>query len=345
MRNDTRPIYEAFVAQVARLNGVSSAEKSFSVEPSVQQKLEDKIQLSSDFLSKINIVPVTDQEGEKIGLGVGGPIASRTKTSSNKKRQPRSVAEFVSGKYRCEKTNFDTGIPYPQIDMWAKFPDFQTRLRDHIVKQQALDRIMIGFNGVSVAEDTDREANPLLQDVNKGWLQHYREKAPARVMKEVKEGSGKVLVGPDVSREDGYKNLDALVLDAVDSLIHEVFAEHPDLVVVVGRHLLSDKYFPIVNKNNPATEQIAADIIISQKRIGNLPAVRVPYFPASTIMITPLSNLSIYYQEGARRRSVKDEPESDQIANYESSNDAYVVESFEAGCVVENIVLKEGKPQ
>ena len=34
-----------------------------------------------------------------------------------------------------------------------------------------------------------------------------------------------------------------------------------------------------------------------------------------------------------------DNPKRDQIENYESSNDAYVVEDFGCGCVAENIEL------
>ena len=83
---------------------------------------------------------------------------------------------------------------------------------------------------------------------------------------------------------------------------------------------------------------LAADVIISQKRIGNLPAVRVPYFPADAMLITKLENLSIYFQLGGRRRHVKEEPEKNRIANYESSNDAYVIEDYGLGCLVENIV-------
>ncbi|WP_137936116.1 phage major capsid protein, P2 family [Chitinivorax sp. B] len=339
MRNDTRKQFEAYSAKVAQLNGVANAEKSFAVAPSVQQKLETRIQLSSEFLSKINVIGVRDLEGEKLGLGVIGTIAGRTKTSPSKKRQPRSMADFTSGKYRCEKTDFDTAIPYAQLDQWAKFPEFQTKLRDVIIKQQALDRIMIGFNGSSAADETNRDTNPLLQDVNKGWLQQYRDNAPARVMKEVKAASGKVMIGKEVAKADGYKNLDALVFDATQSLIHEVFAEHPDLVVIVGRDLLADKYFPILNKDNPPTEQMAADLVISQKRIGGLPAVRAPFMPAGKMLITTLSNLSLYYQEDARRRHVREEPDYNQIANYESSNDAYVVECYEAGCLIENITL------
>ncbi len=93
---------------------------------------------------------------------------------------------------------------WSKLDAWAKFPDFQARVRNQIIRQQALDRIMIGFNGTSAAVETDRVANPLLQDVNIGWLQHYRDNAPARVM--TGGGTdGEVRVGPG----GDYENLDA----------------------------------------------------------------------------------------------------------------------------------------
>ncbi|MXD08578.1 P2 family phage major capsid protein, partial [Escherichia coli] len=85
--------------------------------------------------------------------------------------------------------------------------------------------------------------------------------------------------------------LDALVMDATNNLIEPWYQEDPDLVVIVGRQLLADKYFPIVNKEQDNSEMLAADVIISQKRIGNLPAVRVPYFPADAMLITKLENL------------------------------------------------------
>lgn len=39
---------------------------------------------------------------------------------------------------------------------------------------------MAGFNGVKRAETSDRSSNPMLQDVAVGWLQKYRNEAPAR---------------------------------------------------------------------------------------------------------------------------------------------------------------------
>jgi hypothetical protein len=58
------------------------------------------------------------------------------------------------------------------------FPGLPDRIRDAIIKRQALDFIMAGFNGVERAETSDRK-NPMLQDVAVGWLQKYRNEAPS----------------------------------------------------------------------------------------------------------------------------------------------------------------------
>jgi len=44
-------------------------------------------------------------------------------------------------------------------------------------------------------------------------------------------------------------------------------------------------------------------------------------------------------QEGTRRRQFKDEPALDQIENYESVNESYVVEDYGVCALVENIVM------
>ncbi|MDN4572666.1 phage major capsid protein, P2 family [Pandoraea cepalis] len=335
MRNETRVKFNAYTSQIAQLNGVKDTAVKFTVAPSVQQNLEGKIQESSDFLGKINVFGVDEQEGEKVGVGVSGPIASTTDTTT-KERQTTDVSALDSNRYRCEQTNYDTHIRYAQLDAWAGKPEFQTLLRDGIIKRQALDRIMVGFNGVKRSPTSDRVAYPMLQDVNKGWLQQFRENAPAQVMAEVVEGSGKIVIG----KGGDYENIDALVFDLVNTLIAPWYAEDPELVVICGRKLMADKYFPIVNQSQPNTESLAADLIISQKRIGNLPAVRVPFFPANGLLVTKLSNLSLYWQKDARRRTIREEPKRDRIENYESSNDAYVVEDYLAGAVAENIELK-----
>jgi len=334
MKNPTRALYNAYLSQVAKLNGVDDATTKFTVSPAVQQTLETRMQESSQFLTSINVNLVTDQEGEKVGLGIGGTIAGRTDTNA-KDRETRDVGSLDSNKYRAEKTDSDTHVRYATLDAWARFADFQTRLRDAILKRQALDRITIGFNGTSVAATTDRAANPLLQDVNIGWLEQYRRQAAQRVMSHGAAVGSKIKVGA----AGDYENLDALVFDMVNNLLDPWHQEDTELVAICGRGMLHDKYFPLLNKAQDPTEQIAADLIVSQKRIGGLAAVRVPYFPANAVMVTRLDNLSIYVQEGSRRRSVIDNPKRDRIENFESSNEAYVVEDFGCGAVAENIEI------
>ena len=331
MRKTTRQQFSALKEQIAQLNGISNASEKFTVAPSVQQRLETNMQESSDFLSKINMAGVSEQMGQRLGLGVSGPIASRTNTAE-KERATRDITTLDENDYLCMQTNFDTHLSYAQLDAWAKFPDFQTRVRDVILQRQALDRIMIGWNGTRADKNTDLAANPLLQDVNIGWLQKYREHASKRVMSSGKE-AGKITIG----NGGDYNNLDALVMDAVNELIDPWYQEDPNLVVIVGRKLLHDKYFPLIQKYDQPTENRALDMMVSQRRIGGQQAVKVPFMLDRGLFITSPSNLSMYWLEGSRRRVVVDNAKRDRIENFESSNDAYVVEDYGFGCLIENV--------
>jgi P2 family phage major capsid protein len=334
MRNETRALFNAYLQQLAQLHGVPDVTTKFTAAPSVAQTLETRIQESSEFLSRINIYGVTEQMGEKIGLGVTGPLAGTTDTTAQD-RQTRDISSLDDRGYVCTQTNYDTHLTYAKLDAWAKFPDFQARIRDAIIKLMALNRIMIGWNGTSRAATSNPGTNPLLQDVNVGWLQKMRTENAARVMSEVVDASGQITIGAG----DDFENLDALVFSMVNEFIQPWYQEDPELVVVCGRQLLADKYFPIINKTQAPSEMLAADIVTSQKRIGNLPAVRVPYFPANGLLVTRLDNLSLYWQEGTRRRTVVDNAKRDRIENYESVNEAYVIEDLGCAALAENIVL------
>ncbi|MDK8910689.1 GPO family capsid scaffolding protein [Salmonella enterica subsp. enterica] len=167
-----------------------------------------------------------------------------------------------------------------------------------------------------------------------------REDAPDHVMGSKTAEDGTTTAEPvKVGPGGKYVNLDAVVMDTVNELIDVEYQDDDELVVVCGRELLSDKYFPLVNKEQDNSEKIAADLIISQKRMGGLQAVRAPFFPANALLITRLDNLSIYWQEDTRRRSVIDNPKRDRIENFESVNEAYVVEDYRCAALVENIEI------
>lgn len=316
-------------------NGVESTEKKFAVEPSIAQRMVETLQETSEFLQKINIQPVDELEGEAIGLTQGSTIAGRSNTKGGTKRTPVDPTGLNSNTYKCYKTDFDVAIRYEKLDAWAKFPDFYARWKKFVDRAIALDMIMIGLNGISVAVQTDRSANPLLQDLNIGWLEQIRTKAPERYMKEVVDASGKVKIGTG----GDYNNLDALVVDVVSNLISEIHQDDTDLVVICGRQLLNDKNFPLVNDASDNTDTLAGQVLLSQKQIGGLPAVRVPFFPENALLVTSFDNLSIYFQETGKRRQIIDNSSLDQVEEYQSSNDAYVIENYEKIGFVENIEI------
>lgn len=336
MRQETRQIFNHYLAGVAsdnhiEFNGVVAGQK-FSVEPSVQQKLEKKVQESSAFLKLINLVPVIEQQGEALGLGVGSTIASTTDTTA-KDRETQDIHNLSKIAYHCQQINYDTHLRYATLDMWAKFPDFAKKVGELKAERMALDRLLIAFNGTSRAANSNRATNPLLQDVSVGWLKKIEDNAAPRVMSQI-ESTGKIEVGKGKT----YQTLDALVYSAVSDLIAPQYQDDTQLVAIMSRDLLADKYFPLVN-DPKATEQLAGDTIISQKRVGGLRAIQAPFVPKGTILITRLDNLSIYYQQGAMRRTLVDNAKRDRYEDYTSSNDDFVVENYEMVALLKNIKM------
>lgn len=344
MRKETRFKFNQYLSRIAELNGIAASDldKKFAVEPSVTQTLFDKIQQSSSFLKLINMVTVGELTEENVGIDVTGSIASTADTDGGVERKTADFAKMDAYRYFCHPVNFDYHLKYGKLDLWARFQDFQIRIRNAIIKRQALDYITIGFNGVSRAATSDRSKNPLLQDVAVGWLQKYRNDAPERVMSSVTDADGTVISNTiKVGKGGHYANLDALVMDAFESLVAEIHRENPEMVVICGRRILTDKYFPMINKFQANSEQLAGELIISQKTIGQLQAVRAPFFPANSVFITTLDNISIYLYEDGHRRHIVENPKLDQVENYEQVKVDFVIEDYEAGCLIENIEILE----
>lgn len=362
MNNTTRALFSAYVSQIALINGVEpvNVDKQFAVAPVVEQKLEERIKHSSEFLQAINMIGVDQQEGDKVGIGVTRTMAGRTNTA-NGPRNPGNPADTADlGRYRCELTEFDYAWPYTLLDAWAHKPEFEMLMTNAVRAQEGRDHIMIGWNGTSVAAATNRVNNPLLQDVNLGWLHKIRTNAPERVLNDGNltvnsDGTNNaalkkiyvadaVLFNADqanaVTAEADYANLDALVYDAVQ-LLPEWHRNDTDLVAIIGADLLHEKFLNVVQAaGDTATEMEARDRVLTlPKMVGGKRAIVVPFFPGNAVLVTKLSNLSIYLQNGTRRRLLREEPDYKRVANYESVNVAYVVEDYELAALVENIVL------
>ncbi|HHF3589488.1 TPA: P2 family phage major capsid protein, partial [Haemophilus influenzae] len=79
MNKFTKQKFNAYLAGVAQDNGEDVAFVAnggqFTVEPTIQQKLENAVLESSDFLKRINVVMVQEMKGSALRLGVLSPVA------------------------------------------------------------------------------------------------------------------------------------------------------------------------------------------------------------------------------------------------------------------------------
>ncbi|MGG2020702.1 MULTISPECIES: phage major capsid protein, P2 family [Pseudomonas] len=326
-------MYAEMQLAIAETYGVELASKMFSVEPSIAQELNDAITAKADFLQRINVIPVTEIKGEKVFIGVSGPVTGRTNTKTTD-RVAKDASALENSTYELSSTESDVGLPYAKIDAWAKFPDFHQRYSAAVQKQIALDRIMVGFHGVKAAAQTDIEAYPMLQDVNKGWLQQLREQAPQQVLKEGKT-PGKVTMGPG----GDYENLDGLVHDT-KQMVDERLRDGGDLVAIIGTDLLAaDKAKLYAKQGDTPTEKERIEDAQVIATYGGLPSFSVPFFPVNGVLVTSWDNLSIYFQDSSWRKQTVDNPKRSRVEDYNSRNEGYVIEQLEKIALTENVEL------
>ncbi len=323
--------FSALAVAIATTYGVETVREEFNVTPTHAQTLNDKITHSSAFLSRINVIPVSEIKGEKVMLGTSGTVTGRTDTS-NADRVARNVLGLDGQGYELFETHSDVALKYASIDAWAKFPNFPQRYSAAVQKQIALDRIMIGWNGTSAAATTDRVANPLLQDVNKGWLQIAREQAPEQVLAQGAKVAGKIQIGAT----GDYANLDALVHD-VSLMIDEEFRDGGDLIAIVGRELLAhDKAKLYAAQGDTPTEKERIEMAQVIATYGGLPTFTCPHFPSRGVVVTSWDNLSIYFQDTSWRRHIQENPKRSQVEDYNSRNEGYVIEQLGKFAAIES---------
>lgn len=325
MKKNTRKKFNQLKFDTAKANGVSDVAEKFNLERSVEQTLVRQMTDSAGFLGDINVVGVDEQKHQKIGLGIGSPIAGRTPTKTED-RETKDVLDLDNDEYDCKQTNFDTHLTYSKLDAWAGLKNFKKKYLKTLIKRIALDRIMIGWNGTSAAVKTSRVDNPLLQDVNEGWFEKVRKNKPTKIMGYDSDGEA----NNDTFKigEGDYGTLDALAFDIVSSLLDPWHSGSDDLVLIVGRELWVHHGLTLYNDAKSASERNALQVWFASELVAGLKTVSVPFFPARGVVVTSYDNLSLYFQNGSTRRAIIDNPKRDRVEEYISTNDAYVVEDY-----------------
>ncbi|MFK0311887.1 phage major capsid protein, P2 family [Pseudomonas sp. NPDC090233] len=307
---------------LAEAYSIDDATRTFAVEPTHAQELNEQITERVEFLGRINVIGVTEIKGEKVLLGLSGPATSRTDTDLND-REPRHLLDLQNNFYELFHTETDVALKFATIDAWSKFPEFARKYLEAVQKRIALDRILIGWNGTHAAKQTNITNYPLLQDVNKGWLQIAREQIPEQVLKPT-DPAVKIKIG----KGGDYENLDAAVHD-VKQMIDPVFRDEGDLIAIIGSDLLAHdkgKLYAAQGQTPTEKERIEDAQVIAT--YGGLPAFLIPFFPAKGILVTSWANLSIYFQDTSWRRHLLENPKRSRVEDYNGRNEGYVIEQL-----------------
>ncbi len=319
--------------------GNPKAGLDYAATPSLAQIIYNKVvEDGNPFLRSINVHPVSEMAGEKVGLSLSGTVASRTDTSGANERTPKHLSQEDAKGYILSATEFDVALKYSKIDAWAKFPDFAQRYMALVRQAIGNDMLTVGWNGTSIA--TDAVAADL-SDVNIGWLQILRtfNSGAQYLLGGTKGTAGGVTLGREDEATGGFLNLDVLA-KAAREMLPVYHQNRPDLVLMVGTDVLSyqeDTYYK-ANGNTP-TEKAALEGTIT-KAYNMMPTISPAFFPQSALLVTPLDNLSIYYQDSSVRRIQKDKPEKNEVQDFNSANQGYVVEDEEMCAFIENITFE-----
>lgn len=291
---------------------------------------------SAEFLQHIDTQLVDDLVGQAVTIGVNGSVTGRAgvETDATKSRQTKDPHGLTKREYRCYPVECGTHITWQRMDMWAKFPDFHQRFRAHVQQAIALDIIKIGWNGTSAADVTDIVANPMLQDVNIGWMELVRRDNAGNAISDGEQKVGEIRIG-----EGGdYENLDQAVHDLLGGIpLHKRIG----LVAIIGDELLAKEKNKLYAKqaHTPSEkEKIELEQII--ETYGSLRTYKIPFFPERGILITSFDNLCHYIQAGSTRTHIENNHKQKRIEDYQSRNDCYYINDlekivfFEAGSVM-----------
>ncbi|TOO35569.1 phage major capsid protein, P2 family [Vibrio parahaemolyticus] len=292
----TQLLHEYSTSVVEAANATSGS-KMFNISPPMETKLRQAIMQSDSFLGMISLQLVSQIKGQVIDVGGDGLATGR----GDSKRFLADVNQ-AGNTYELTKTDSGAKILWELMTQWANSgskDEWLKMMKSSISRRFALDMLRIGFNGTSIATVTDPAANPLGEDVNKGWLTVVKEKKAAQVLADASlDATG--------ATADSYKNLDSLVQDLINTTIAPEHRNDPDLVVLVGHDLVAAEQHRLLESATVPTEHKAAQSLA--KTIAGRTAYSPSFFKGDQIWVTTPKNLQILTQEGTQwRRQVNDE--------------------------------------
>jgi len=334
------PIAKAHVkeycADIAKNYQVDDVHHQFSVTAPMEIKLRAAMLEAVDFLKLITTMPVDQIQGQVVKVG-------STLIATGRKENGRFVSgQDVDGNtYQLVETDSCAAVTWATLSVWANAGNakqFMKLMSQNATLRFALDKLRVGFNGTSVAKTTDPAGNPLGEDVNKGWQQIVKEKAPLQIIIDP------IYFNPDgdvnALKDNEYKTLDAIVTELKNTHIHPTLRTDPRLVVCVGSDLTAAAQARAANQADTPSERVAVQKM--DKTIGGLNAYTPPYFPAKRITVCLLPHLHIYTQKGTSHRKSENVEDRKQHEDKYLRWEGYGVEELEGYASVDESAMNIG---
>ena len=313
---------------IEKTANIKSAAESFNISPVVETKLRESVLEAAQFLSMISVLPVDQIKGQVVDVGGGALFTGRVKDGRFRKQIGNS-----GNIYELTETDSCASISWSLLSQWANIgtsKEFIKKMNAAISKHFALDIIRVGFHGKSISETTDPEKNPNGEDVNKGWLTIVKEKAPLQVIE-------RAILDSTGATDGSHSNLDSMANDLRNSLIAEAHVEDADLVVCVGRNLITAEQSRLMAAADKPSEHNAAQKL--DKTIAGMKSYIPASFPPNMLWVTSLSNLQVLQQKGTQWRSVKNVDDRKAIENSWLRNEGYAISNFKKFAAIEDVII------
>jgi P2 family phage major capsid protein len=330
-----RKCANAYAAMMAKNYGVDDVSEQFAISSPMETKLRAAMLESVEFLRLITAMDVDQIKGQVID--VGGHLIATGRNASGRFTSGQTVD---GNTYELVETDSCAYVTWATMAAWANAGNekqFMQLMSQNATKRFALDVLRVGFNGTSIAATTDPVANPLGEDVNKGWHQLVTENAPDQIM------TDPIYFNPDATGElaaGEYKTLDAIVTEIKNTLIPEQYRSDPRLVVLIGSDLTAAAQTKLMNQADKPTERVAAQIM--NESIGGLKAYTPPFFPGKRIVVTMLSNLHAYTQRGTKQRKSENVEDRKRWEDKYWRFEGYAVEDYLAYAAVDEAAVTIG---
>lgn len=329
LNQQTRVLLTKYAQMVAKASGAPNGREMFSLLPPHENILRDQIVHSDEFLQLITMLMVQQVKGQVVSTGNPQLFTGRVKDG----RFNRQMG--VDGnQYELIETDSGSFIPYNTLTTWGNAGndnEFFERIQNFSNRSFALDQLRVGFNGEKAAVgNTDPEANPMGQDVNKGWHAIVKGRTAKQIVTDIP-------IFDRVSANADANSLDALAADLIHTYIREEFRNHPDLVVLVGSDLLAADVVSMLNRVDRPTEKVAAQLI--NREIAGKKAYTPPFFPADRITVTTTANLHLYTQSGTTYRRADWSDDRKRFENNYLRMEGYAVEFDELYASYEKVQI------